>query len=33
MIQSPGNAQLCARICQLARMLGYNAAKAKMLVG
>ncbi len=32
-IQSPGNAELCATICDLARMLGYNPAKAKMLVG
>jgi hypothetical protein len=32
-IQSPGNAELCARICELARLLGYNAAKTKMLVG
>jgi hypothetical protein len=32
-IQSPGNAELCARICEVARMLGYNAAKTKMLVG
>jgi hypothetical protein len=24
---------LCARICEVARMLGYNAAKTKMLVG
>ena len=32
-IQSPGNAELCARICDVARMLGYNAAKTKMLVG
>jgi Recombination directionality factor-like len=32
-IQSPGNAELCATICELARMLGYNAAKTKMLVG
>ena len=31
--RSPGNAELCARICELARMLGYNAAKTKMLVG
>jgi hypothetical protein len=31
--QSPGNAELCARICEVARMLGYNAAKTKMLVG
>jgi Recombination directionality factor-like len=33
LIQSPGNAELCATICELARMLGYNAAKTKMLVG
>jgi hypothetical protein len=32
-IPSPGNAELCARICEVARMLGYNAAKTKMLVG
>jgi hypothetical protein len=32
-IQSPGNAELCARICELARMLGHNAAKTRMLVG
>jgi len=32
-IQSPGNAELCVRICEIARMLGYNAAKTKMLVG
>jgi hypothetical protein len=32
-IPSPGNAELCARICEIARMLGYNAAKTKMLVG
>jgi hypothetical protein len=32
-IQSPGNAELCARICEIARGLGYNAAKTKMLVG
>jgi hypothetical protein len=32
-IQSSGNAELCARICELARLLGYNAAKTKMLVG
>jgi hypothetical protein len=32
-IQSPGNAELCATICELARMLGYNAGKTKMLVG
>jgi hypothetical protein len=33
MIQSPGNAELCATICELARLLGYNAAKTRMLVG
>jgi hypothetical protein len=32
-IQSPENAELCATICELARLLGYNAAKTKMLVG
>jgi len=32
-IQSPGNAELCARVCEMALMLGYNAAKTKMLVG
>lgn len=32
-IQSPGNAELCATICELARMLKYNPAKTKMLVG
>jgi hypothetical protein len=32
-IQSPGNTELCATICELARLLGYNAAKTKMLVG
>jgi len=32
-IQSPGNAELCATICELARMLGYNPVKIKMLVG
>jgi len=32
-IQSFGNAELCVRICEVARMLGYNAAKTKMLVG
>ncbi len=32
-MQSPGNAELCATICELARMLGYNPAKTKMLVG
>jgi hypothetical protein len=32
-IQSAGNAELCARICEVARILGYNAARTKMLVG
>ncbi len=32
-IRSPGNAELCATICDLARLLGYNAAKTRMLVG
>jgi Recombination directionality factor-like len=32
-IQSPGNAELCATICELARLLGYNAAKTRLLVG
>jgi hypothetical protein len=32
-IQSPGNGELCATICELARMLGYKPAKIKMLVG
>jgi hypothetical protein len=32
-IQSLGNAELCATICELARLLGYNPAKIRMLVG
>jgi hypothetical protein len=32
-VQSPGTAELCARICELTRMLGYNADRTKMLVG
>ncbi len=28
-IQSPGNAELCATICELARMLGYRAVAAR----
>ncbi len=32
-IPSPGNAELCATICELARMLGYNPANTKILVG
>ncbi len=30
---NPRNAELCATICELARLLGYNAAKTRMLVG
>jgi len=33
MIQSPGNAELCATICELARQLGYHPVKTKLLVG
>jgi len=29
----PGNAELCATICELARLLAINAARTKMLVG
>lgn len=32
-IETPGNGELCARICELARRLGYSAAKIKFLVG
>ncbi len=32
-IQSPGNAELCATICELARMLGYHPVKTRILVG
>jgi hypothetical protein len=32
-IQSPGNAELCATICELARMLGYHPVKTRVLVG
>jgi len=32
-VQTAGNDELCATICELARLLGYNAAKTKMLVG
>jgi hypothetical protein len=32
-IQSPGNAELCAAICELARMLGYHPVKIRILVG
>lgn len=31
--QSPDNAELCARICELARILGYSAVKIRMIVG
>jgi hypothetical protein len=32
-MQSSANAELCATICELARLLGFNAARTKMLVG
>jgi hypothetical protein len=32
-IQSPGHAELCATICELGRLLGYNPARIRMLVG
>jgi hypothetical protein len=32
-IQSPGNAELCATICELARRLGYHPVKIRILVG
>jgi hypothetical protein len=32
-IQSPGNAELCATICELARRLGYHPVKTRILVG
>jgi len=32
-IQSPLSAELCARICELARMLGYPPVKTRILVG
>ena len=32
-IQSPGNAELCATICELARTLGYHPVKTRILVG
>jgi hypothetical protein len=32
-IQSPGNAELCVRICEIARMLGYHPVKTRILVG
>jgi len=31
-MQSPGDAELSATISELARLLGYNAAKTRMLV-
>jgi hypothetical protein len=33
MLQSPGNPELCATICELARMLGYHPVKTRILVG
>jgi hypothetical protein len=32
-MQSPGNAELCATICELARLLGYHPVKTRILVG
>ena len=32
-LQSPGNAELCATICELARRLGYHPVETKILVG
>jgi hypothetical protein len=32
-IETPGNAELCARICELARMLKYHPVKTRLLVG
>jgi hypothetical protein len=32
-IQSSGNAELCATICELARLLGYHPVKTRILVG
>jgi hypothetical protein len=32
-IQSPGSAELCATICELARLLGYHPVKIRILVG
>jgi len=32
-IQPPENDELCARICELARMLGYHPVKTRILVG
>jgi len=32
-IQAAGNAELCATICELARMLGYHPVKTRILVG
>ncbi len=32
-VQSSGNAELCATICELARMLGYHPVKTRILVG
>lgn len=32
-IQSPGNAELCATICELARLLGYHPVNTRILIG
>ena len=32
-LQSPGNAELCATICELARILGYHPVETKILLG
>jgi Recombination directionality factor-like len=32
-VHSAGNAELCATICELARMLGYHPVKTRILVG
>ena len=32
-MQSPGNSELCATICELARVLGYHPVKTRILVG
>jgi hypothetical protein len=32
-VQSPGNAELCGTICELARILGYHPVKTRILVG
>src|SRR5438094_2626006 len=32
-VQSPGNAESCATICELARMLGYHPVETRILIG